>query len=270
MSIDTDRFRGPLLERARAAPGDDQAPRHRRLVAARRDRRADVLQRRQPPRRHRERDVRARARRSARGGRRAAAPRGRRARSSGIEDGSYGTCVVCGKEIPEERLEAIPYATLCVEASEEALSEPARPRGAAARSTSGSARRRTRCGRSPRRSGRWRRGRAAVDRLRRDRPRGGRGRPADEADRLERARARRGGSHRRPVLDPPRPELRHRLRPLLRRDVDRDRAHGAGRRPGCSSSSPGRAGAIRSCRSRSASCSAAASRTCSTASGSGT
>ena len=35
--------------------------------------------------------------------------------------------------------------------------------------------------------------------------------------------------HRRPVLDPPRPELRHRVRPLLRRDVDRDRAHRARR-----------------------------------------
>jgi RNA polymerase-binding protein DksA len=32
-----------------------------------------------------------------------------------IEDGSYGTCRVCGAEIPSERLEAIPYATLCVE-----------------------------------------------------------------------------------------------------------------------------------------------------------
>ena len=31
-----------------------------------------------------------------------------------IEDGTYGTCAVCGVAIPEERLEAIPYATLCV------------------------------------------------------------------------------------------------------------------------------------------------------------
>ena len=31
-----------------------------------------------------------------------------------IEDGTYGTCSVCGKQIPEERLAAIPYATLCV------------------------------------------------------------------------------------------------------------------------------------------------------------
>jgi len=32
-----------------------------------------------------------------------------------IEDGTYGTCRICGKEIPPERLEAVPYATLCVE-----------------------------------------------------------------------------------------------------------------------------------------------------------
>ena len=32
-----------------------------------------------------------------------------------IDDGTYGTCSMCGQEIPEERLEAVPYATLCVE-----------------------------------------------------------------------------------------------------------------------------------------------------------
>jgi DnaK suppressor protein len=32
-----------------------------------------------------------------------------------IEAGSYGLCEVCGKPIPEERLEAIPYTTLCIE-----------------------------------------------------------------------------------------------------------------------------------------------------------
>jgi DnaK suppressor protein len=31
-----------------------------------------------------------------------------------IDDGTYGTCTVCGEEIPRERLEAVPYATLCV------------------------------------------------------------------------------------------------------------------------------------------------------------
>jgi DnaK suppressor protein len=32
-----------------------------------------------------------------------------------IENGSYGTCQTCGKAIPEERLEAIPWASLCVD-----------------------------------------------------------------------------------------------------------------------------------------------------------
>ena len=32
-----------------------------------------------------------------------------------IAAGSYGTCARCGATIPEERLEAIPYATLCLD-----------------------------------------------------------------------------------------------------------------------------------------------------------
>ncbi len=32
-----------------------------------------------------------------------------------IEDGTYGTCTVCGKEIPEERLEAVPWTKLCID-----------------------------------------------------------------------------------------------------------------------------------------------------------
>ncbi|PIC97933.1 molecular chaperone DnaK [Sporosarcina sp. P31] len=32
-----------------------------------------------------------------------------------IKDGTYGTCEVCGKEIQVERLEAIPYTTVCIE-----------------------------------------------------------------------------------------------------------------------------------------------------------
>jgi DnaK suppressor protein len=32
-----------------------------------------------------------------------------------IEDGTYGRCVDCGKFIPEKRLEAIPWASRCVE-----------------------------------------------------------------------------------------------------------------------------------------------------------
>lgn len=32
-----------------------------------------------------------------------------------IDAGSYGTCESCGKAIPVERLEVLPYSTLCVE-----------------------------------------------------------------------------------------------------------------------------------------------------------
>src|SRR5918999_1723046 len=32
-----------------------------------------------------------------------------------IEDGTYGSCVVCGRPIGEERLRAVPYATLCID-----------------------------------------------------------------------------------------------------------------------------------------------------------
>ena len=31
-----------------------------------------------------------------------------------IDDGSYGKCELCGKEIGQERLEALPYTTYCV------------------------------------------------------------------------------------------------------------------------------------------------------------
>jgi RNA polymerase-binding transcription factor DksA len=31
-----------------------------------------------------------------------------------LDAGTYGTCLVCGDPIPEERLAAVPYATLCV------------------------------------------------------------------------------------------------------------------------------------------------------------
>ena len=36
-----------------------------------------------------------------------------------IEDGTYGTCVVCGKKIPDERLEARPEAIRCIEHQQE-------------------------------------------------------------------------------------------------------------------------------------------------------
>jgi DnaK suppressor protein len=31
-----------------------------------------------------------------------------------IEEGTYGQCQECGREIPKTRLDAIPYASLCV------------------------------------------------------------------------------------------------------------------------------------------------------------
>ena len=32
-----------------------------------------------------------------------------------IEAGTYGTCVNCGAQIPPERLEAMPWSTLCID-----------------------------------------------------------------------------------------------------------------------------------------------------------
>jgi RNA polymerase-binding protein DksA len=32
-----------------------------------------------------------------------------------IDDGTYGTCASCGRPISEERLEAMPYADLCID-----------------------------------------------------------------------------------------------------------------------------------------------------------
>ena len=32
-----------------------------------------------------------------------------------MDEGTYGTCDVCGKTIPPERLEALPQATLCLD-----------------------------------------------------------------------------------------------------------------------------------------------------------
>ena len=32
-----------------------------------------------------------------------------------IDDGTFGTCTRCGKQIAEERLEAMPYATRCID-----------------------------------------------------------------------------------------------------------------------------------------------------------
>jgi len=36
-----------------------------------------------------------------------------------IEEGTYGVCSNCGKQIPTERLEALPWATLCIDCQRE-------------------------------------------------------------------------------------------------------------------------------------------------------
>ena len=37
-----------------------------------------------------------------------------------IDEGTYGTCARCGKEIAPERLEAYPWASLCIDCKREA------------------------------------------------------------------------------------------------------------------------------------------------------
>ena len=36
-----------------------------------------------------------------------------------IDEGTYGTCIVCGKKIPDERLDARPEAIRCIEHQQE-------------------------------------------------------------------------------------------------------------------------------------------------------
>jgi DnaK suppressor protein len=36
-----------------------------------------------------------------------------------LDNGTYGKCMICGKPIPEKRLEAIPWTLLCVEDEEQ-------------------------------------------------------------------------------------------------------------------------------------------------------
>ena len=36
-----------------------------------------------------------------------------------IDEGTYGTCTRCGRPISEERLEALPYAELCIDCKRE-------------------------------------------------------------------------------------------------------------------------------------------------------
>jgi RNA polymerase-binding transcription factor DksA len=44
-----------------------------------------------------------------------------------IEDGTFGRCEECGRPIPDERLDALPYARFCTRCSEAVgLSQPSR------------------------------------------------------------------------------------------------------------------------------------------------
>lgn len=36
-----------------------------------------------------------------------------------LDNGTYGTCIVCGQPIPEKRLEAIPWAARCIKDEEQ-------------------------------------------------------------------------------------------------------------------------------------------------------
>lgn len=36
-----------------------------------------------------------------------------------LDEGTYGTCIVCGQPIPEKRLEAIPWALRCIKDEEQ-------------------------------------------------------------------------------------------------------------------------------------------------------
>lgn len=46
---------------------------------------------------------------------------------SAMEEGTYGICTECSKEIPMERLEAIPSTTTCVEHAQQEVNEEIRP-----------------------------------------------------------------------------------------------------------------------------------------------
>ena len=109
-------------DRSRRAPGGaappagEHRPRSRRPRGGRRGRGGDQHRRRRPaPRRSRLGPRRPRARSVARRERR---QRGRRDRRGAARDSTparTARCSVCGAAIPEERLAAVPYATLCLD-----------------------------------------------------------------------------------------------------------------------------------------------------------
>ena len=44
-----------------------------------------------------------------------------------MEEGTYGKCVVCGKEIPYERMEALPMALTCIDHADHELDSERHP-----------------------------------------------------------------------------------------------------------------------------------------------
>jgi len=46
-----------------------------------------------------------------------------------IKDGTYGRCIACGRQIPEARLEAVPWAAYCVEDQEKLDKTTQAPQG---------------------------------------------------------------------------------------------------------------------------------------------
>ena len=138
-----------------------------------------------------------------------------------IEDGHVRHVRGCGKEIAPERLEAHPVGVALHRRRAQGgarVSEPARRRRRSRRLLD----RRAHAG-LVRATRSLAAGAAQWAALARDRARGDRRRPADEARRREPARARRRRARRRAVLDPPRAELGHRVRALRERDRRRDR-----------------------------------------------
>ena len=225
------------------------------------------------PRRSRDRHGRSRDRRFARGERRPRDP-ARSTKRSAARRRQLRHLHRCGEKIPDERLAAVPYATLCVRGQARSgarLSEPARTE--ALRPSVD-----IRVGSTPNALipiSSAERSLAAEPwhwlSLARRGGHGGRGRPADQiSSSRARSRSTTAVAIDRPALDPPRPNSGIAFGLFASRDVGRDRAHGArGRRHGRLLRAFGPA-SPRSCRSRSGSCSAAASPTSSTACGSAT
>ena len=247
-TIDTDEFRTLLEAGARAPDQRRRLPRAGEPRARSRTSSARSAERRhgQPPRRHRVGDVRPRARPGARGGRAADARRDRRGARSASRTARYGICEVCGKPIGAERLRARSRGRRSASTTSARVRGESRTRRHPGRLVDERARTGLRRGALARAPGAWQwAGLGAVALA------------AVIADQVTKhvvtrtLRARRLGARRRAALDPPRPELRHRLRALLERDGGRHARDRRSPSSGCSSSSRAPARATRCCPRRS-------------------